>query len=54
MIWTVYRVDRSAVGEEKTVIGCTGDFREIGVIILEDRDKIDWEPSGYDVIEEGD
>ncbi len=45
MGWTVYRVDKDG----PTVIGCTDDIREIGVIILEDRDAIDWEPEGYDV-----
>ena len=48
MSWTVYRVDNDG----RTVIGCTDDIREIGVIILEDRDQIDWE-AGYDVIREG-
>lgn len=49
MSWTVYRID----ADGKSVIGCTGDTREIGVIIMEDRDKIDWEPLGYDVTQEG-
>ena len=48
MAWTVYRIDKDG----KTVIGCTDDIREIGVIILEDWDGIDWEPSGYDVTKE--
>ncbi len=46
MAWTVYRVDKDG----PTVIGCTDELEEIGVIIIEDRDKIDWEPLGYDVI----
>ncbi len=49
MSWTIYRMDNDG----PTVIGCTDELEEIGVIIIEDRDKIDWEPLGYDVIKEG-
>lgn len=41
MSYTIYRVDKTS--GEKTVIGCTDDICEIGVIMDDDKDKIDWE-----------
>ena len=46
MSWTIYRIDPDG---SRTVIGCTDDQAEIGCIIDEDRQGIDWEPE-YDVI----
>lgn len=44
--YTIYRVEADG---GKTVVSCTGDVNEIGVIISEDRKVIDWEPQ-YEII----
>jgi len=48
MSYTVYRVERDGT---KTVVGCTGDAAEIGVIIDEDRGGLD-EERRYEVAHE--
>lgn len=40
MSWTIYRTDETGA---ESVVGCTDEQWEIGVIIDEDRGKIDWE-----------
>lgn len=40
MSWVIYRTDESGA---ESVVGCTDELNEIGVIIDEDRQKIDWE-----------
>ena len=40
MSWTIYRKDPDG---STTVVGCTDDQAEVGCIIDEDRQRIDWE-----------
>lgn len=40
MIYTVYRVERDG---QQTVVACVDDLSEVGSIISEDRQKIDFE-----------
>ena len=40
MSWTIYRIDPDG---STVVIGCTDDQAEVGCIIDEDRQHIDWE-----------
>ena len=42
----IWRVEKDG---SRSVVACVDDRREIGVEIYADRDKIDWEPAGYDV-----
>lgn len=49
MPYTVYRMEQNG-GE--TVVACVDDLSEVGQIVCEDREKIDWE-AGYHVINEG-
>ena len=42
----IWRVEKDGT---RSVVACVDDRWEVGVEIYADRDKIDWEPAGYDV-----
>ena len=46
MAYTVYRMERNGT---ETVVACVDDLSEVGQIVCEDREKIDWE-AGYHVV----
>lgn len=45
-IYTIYRVERDGT---RTVVSCTNDAYEVGLIISEDRHDIDFEPQ-YEIV----